>query len=55
MINVLMFKVHAIQCDVRDPASVEAAVNQLVNDVGLPDVGSSPQIHIKDTVDSPTT
>uniref|UniRef100_A0A671SC96 2,4-dienoyl-CoA reductase [(3E)-enoyl-CoA-producing], mitochondrial n=1 Tax=Sinocyclocheilus anshuiensis TaxID=1608454 RepID=A0A671SC96_9TELE len=31
-------KVHAVQCNVRDPASVEAAVNQLVNDVGLPDV-----------------
>lgn len=35
-----MCQVHAIQCDVRDPASVEAAVNQLVSDVGLPDVGS---------------
>lgn len=31
-------KVHAIQCNVRDPASVEAAVDQLVKDVGLPDV-----------------
>ncbi|KTF91478.1 hypothetical protein cypCar_00012953 [Cyprinus carpio] len=31
-------KVHAVQCNVRDPASVEAAVNKLVNDVGLPDV-----------------
>uniref|UniRef100_A0A8C2D4I4 2,4-dienoyl CoA reductase 1, mitochondrial n=1 Tax=Cyprinus carpio TaxID=7962 RepID=A0A8C2D4I4_CYPCA len=31
-------KVHAVQCNVRDPASVEAAVDQLVNDVGLPDV-----------------
>ncbi|XP_051999553.1 2,4-dienoyl-CoA reductase, mitochondrial [Xyrauchen texanus] len=31
-------KVHAVQCDVRDPASVEAAVNQFVSDVGLPDV-----------------
>ncbi|XP_030638219.1 2,4-dienoyl-CoA reductase [(3E)-enoyl-CoA-producing], mitochondrial [Chanos chanos] len=31
-------KVHAIQCDVRDPASVEAAVSQLINDIGLPDV-----------------
>ncbi|KAF7708816.1 2,4-dienoyl-CoA reductase, mitochondrial isoform X2 [Silurus meridionalis] len=31
-------KVHAVQCDVRDPGSVKAAVDQLVNDVGLPDV-----------------
>ncbi|XP_043116055.1 2,4-dienoyl-CoA reductase, mitochondrial [Puntigrus tetrazona] len=31
-------KVHAVQCNVRDPASVEAAVDRLVNDVGLPDV-----------------
>ncbi|KAB5586410.1 hypothetical protein PHYPO_G00001280 [Pangasianodon hypophthalmus] len=31
-------KVHAVQCDVRDPASVKAAVDQLVTDVGLPDV-----------------
>ncbi|XP_073728416.1 2,4-dienoyl-CoA reductase [(3E)-enoyl-CoA-producing], mitochondrial [Misgurnus anguillicaudatus] len=31
-------KVHAIQCDVRDPASVTSAVNQLISDVGLPDV-----------------
>ncbi|XP_067304324.1 2,4-dienoyl-CoA reductase, mitochondrial [Pseudorasbora parva] len=31
-------KVHAVQCNVRDPASVEAAVDQLVNEVGLPDV-----------------
>ncbi|XP_012678340.1 2,4-dienoyl-CoA reductase, mitochondrial [Clupea harengus] len=31
-------KVHAVQCDVRDPASVEAAVTKFVNDVGLPDV-----------------
>lgn len=40
MRNVFVCQVHAIQCDVRDPASVEAAVNQLVSDVGLPDVGS---------------
>ncbi|TTA40565.1 2,4-dienoyl-CoA reductase, mitochondrial [Bagarius yarrelli] len=31
-------KVYAVQCDVRDPASVKAAVDQLVTDVGLPDV-----------------
>ncbi|XP_053489889.1 2,4-dienoyl-CoA reductase, mitochondrial [Ictalurus furcatus] len=31
-------KVHAVQCDVRDPASVKAAVDHLVTDVGLPDV-----------------
>lgn len=31
-------KVHAVQCDVRDPASVEACVSQVVSDVGLPDV-----------------
>ncbi|KAK3551027.1 hypothetical protein QTP70_011520 [Hemibagrus guttatus] len=31
-------KVHAVQCDVRDPASVKAAVDKLVTDVGLPDV-----------------
>ncbi|KAG9276148.1 2,4-dienoyl-CoA reductase, mitochondrial isoform X1 [Astyanax mexicanus] len=31
-------KVHAVQCNVRDPASVKAAVDQVVNDVGLPDV-----------------
>ncbi|XP_072535014.1 2,4-dienoyl-CoA reductase [(3E)-enoyl-CoA-producing], mitochondrial [Salminus brasiliensis] len=31
-------KVHAVQCNVRDPASVKAAVDQMVNDVGLPDV-----------------
>ncbi|XP_063054616.1 2,4-dienoyl-CoA reductase, mitochondrial isoform X2 [Engraulis encrasicolus] len=31
-------KVLAVQCDVRDPKSVEACVSQLVNEVGLPDV-----------------
>ncbi|KAL4601553.1 2,4-dienoyl-CoA reductase, mitochondrial [Arapaima gigas] len=31
-------KVHAVQCDVRDPASVEAAVTELVSVAGLPDV-----------------
>ncbi|KAF5905720.1 2,4-dienoyl-CoA reductase, mitochondrial, partial [Clarias magur] len=31
-------KVHAVQCDVRDPASIKAAIDQLVTDVGLPDV-----------------
>ncbi|KAL0984867.1 hypothetical protein UPYG_G00149710 [Umbra pygmaea] len=31
-------KVHAVQCDVRDPKSVEAAVGQLVEVAGLPDV-----------------
>ncbi|XP_062847362.1 2,4-dienoyl-CoA reductase, mitochondrial isoform X2 [Trichomycterus rosablanca] len=31
-------EVYALQCDVRDPASVKAAVDQLVSDVGLPDV-----------------
>lgn len=31
-------KVHALQCDVRDPASIEAAVTKLISDVGLPDV-----------------
>uniref|UniRef100_A0A8C9WC42 2,4-dienoyl-CoA reductase [(3E)-enoyl-CoA-producing], mitochondrial n=1 Tax=Scleropages formosus TaxID=113540 RepID=A0A8C9WC42_SCLFO len=31
-------KVHAVQCDVRDPAAVEAAVTELVNVAGLPDV-----------------
>uniref|UniRef100_A0A3B3R2X3 2,4-dienoyl CoA reductase 1, mitochondrial n=1 Tax=Paramormyrops kingsleyae TaxID=1676925 RepID=A0A3B3R2X3_9TELE len=31
-------KVHAVQCDVRDPASVEAAVTELVGVAGLPDV-----------------
>ncbi|TRZ03083.1 hypothetical protein DNTS_029883 [Danionella cerebrum] len=31
-------KVHAVQCNIRDPASVEAAVTQTVNEVGLPDV-----------------
>ncbi|KAJ7985480.1 hypothetical protein DPEC_G00352470 [Dallia pectoralis] len=30
--------VHAVQCDVRDPKSIEAAVDQLVNIAGLPDV-----------------
>lgn len=44
-INVFMFQVHAVQCNVRDPVSVEAAVNQLVNDVGLPDVGLG--LHLK--------
>lgn len=33
-----MLQVHAVQCDVRDPASVKAAVDHLVTDVGLPDV-----------------
>lgn len=31
-------KVHALKCDVRDPASIEAAVTKLISDVGLPDV-----------------
>lgn len=31
-------KVHAVQCDVRDPKSVEGAVEQLVELTGLPDV-----------------
>uniref|UniRef100_A0A8C8LW28 2,4-dienoyl CoA reductase 1, mitochondrial n=1 Tax=Oncorhynchus tshawytscha TaxID=74940 RepID=A0A8C8LW28_ONCTS len=31
-------KVHAVQCDVRDPKSIEAAVDQLVEVAGLPDV-----------------
>lgn len=31
-------KVHAVQCDVRDPKSVEAAVDNLVEVAGLPDV-----------------
>uniref|UniRef100_A0A6Q2X6D6 2,4-dienoyl-CoA reductase [(3E)-enoyl-CoA-producing], mitochondrial n=1 Tax=Esox lucius TaxID=8010 RepID=A0A6Q2X6D6_ESOLU len=31
-------KVHAVQCDVRDPKSIEAAVDQLVDVAGLPDV-----------------
>ncbi|XP_060776666.1 2,4-dienoyl-CoA reductase, mitochondrial [Neoarius graeffei] len=31
-------KVRAVQCNVRDPDSVQAAVDQLVADVGLPDV-----------------
>uniref|UniRef100_A0A8C7M461 2,4-dienoyl CoA reductase 1, mitochondrial n=1 Tax=Oncorhynchus kisutch TaxID=8019 RepID=A0A8C7M461_ONCKI len=30
--------VHAVQCDVRDPKSIEAAVDQLVEVAGLPDV-----------------
>lgn len=33
-----VLQVHAVQCDVRDPASVKAAVDQMVTDVGLPDV-----------------
>uniref|UniRef100_A0AAY4BZH2 2,4-dienoyl-CoA reductase n=1 Tax=Denticeps clupeoides TaxID=299321 RepID=A0AAY4BZH2_9TELE len=31
-------KVHAVQCNVRDPASVGAAVDSVVSQVGLPDV-----------------
>ncbi|XP_041740406.1 LOW QUALITY PROTEIN: 2,4-dienoyl-CoA reductase [(3E)-enoyl-CoA-producing], mitochondrial-like [Coregonus clupeaformis] len=31
-------KVHAVQCDVRDPKAIEAAVDQLVEVAGLPDV-----------------
>ncbi|KAM6456587.1 2,4-dienoyl-CoA reductase [(3E)-enoyl-CoA-producing], mitochondrial [Liasis olivaceus] len=31
-------KVHAVQCDVRDPASVTSAVSQLIDVAGLPDV-----------------
>lgn len=31
-------KVHAVQCDVRDPKSIEAAVDRLVEVAGLPDV-----------------
>ncbi|XP_028673605.2 2,4-dienoyl-CoA reductase, mitochondrial isoform X1 [Erpetoichthys calabaricus] len=31
-------KVHAVQCDVRDPASVQAAVDELIRVAGLPDV-----------------
>lgn len=31
-------KVHAVQCDVRDPKSIEAAVNHMVEVAGLPDV-----------------
>ncbi|KAG7470015.1 hypothetical protein MATL_G00134780 [Megalops atlanticus] len=31
-------KVHAVQCDVRDPASVTACVDELINVAGLPDV-----------------
>ncbi|KAJ7338984.1 hypothetical protein JRQ81_012886 [Phrynocephalus forsythii] len=31
-------KVHAVQCDVRDPTSVSSAVSQLINVAGLPDV-----------------
>uniref|UniRef100_A0AAR2LAP9 2,4-dienoyl-CoA reductase [(3E)-enoyl-CoA-producing], mitochondrial n=1 Tax=Pygocentrus nattereri TaxID=42514 RepID=A0AAR2LAP9_PYGNA len=31
-------KVHPVQCNVRDPDSVKATVDQMVNDVGLPDV-----------------
>uniref|UniRef100_W5MW15 2,4-dienoyl-CoA reductase [(3E)-enoyl-CoA-producing], mitochondrial n=1 Tax=Lepisosteus oculatus TaxID=7918 RepID=W5MW15_LEPOC len=31
-------KVHAVQCDVRDPVSVQAAVAELVKVAGLPDV-----------------
>ncbi|XP_066539969.1 2,4-dienoyl-CoA reductase, mitochondrial [Hoplias malabaricus] len=31
-------KVHALQCNVRDPDSVKTAVDQLVSEVGLPDV-----------------
>uniref|UniRef100_A0A673I9N6 2,4-dienoyl-CoA reductase, mitochondrial-like n=1 Tax=Sinocyclocheilus rhinocerous TaxID=307959 RepID=A0A673I9N6_9TELE len=45
-------KVHAVQCNVRDPASVEAAVNQLVNDVGLPDVGLGLHLNSSDAIDS---
>jgi len=47
-----MFQVHAVQCNVRDPASVEAAVDQLVNDVGLPDVGLDLHLNSSDTIDS---
>ena len=35
---MLYAQVHAVQCDVRDPKSVEAAVDQLVAVAGLPDV-----------------
>lgn len=52
LINVFMFQVHAIQCNVRDPASVEAAVSQLVNDVGLPDVGLDLHLNSSDAIDS---
>uniref|UniRef100_A0ABM5GC10 2,4-dienoyl-CoA reductase [(3E)-enoyl-CoA-producing], mitochondrial n=1 Tax=Pogona vitticeps TaxID=103695 RepID=A0ABM5GC10_9SAUR len=31
-------KVHAVQCDVRDPASVSSAVSHLINVAGLPNV-----------------
>lgn len=31
-------KVHAVQCDVRDPKSIEAAVDHMVEVAGLPDV-----------------
>lgn len=34
-----MFQVYALQCDVRDPSSIKDAVDHLVSDVGLPDVG----------------
>lgn len=33
-----LLQVHAVQCDVRDPASIKAAVDKLITDVGLPDV-----------------
>lgn len=33
-------QVHAVQCDVRDPASVSSAVSQLINVAGLPDVSA---------------
>ncbi len=52
LINVFMFQVHAVQCNVRDPASVEAAVSQLVNDVGLPDVGLGLHLNSSDAIDS---
>ncbi len=50
LINVFMFQVHAVQCNVRDPASVEAAVSQLVNDVGLPDVGLGLHLNSSDVI-----
>ncbi|KAJ8288449.1 hypothetical protein COCON_G00011080 [Conger conger] len=31
-------EVHAVQCDVRDPSSVKACIDELINVAGLPDV-----------------
>lgn len=50
-----LFQVHAIRCNVRDPASVEAAVDQLVKDVGLPDVGFGLHLNCSRSIDSPAS